>query len=110
MVDAPASKRCRRPFHRDVAGGRTVSFEFLRIEKTADGISYIAQPGGRPPTSFRLIESAAKRAVFENKAHDFPQRVTYKRQGDTLTAAIEGAVNGQNRRIEFPYKKTACGE
>src|SRR5262245_33485585 len=63
--------------HRDVTGDRTVSFEFLRIEKTAEGIAYIAQPQGRPPTSFRLIDSSQARVVFENKTHDFPQRIIY---------------------------------
>ena len=33
---------------RTVAGGRTTSFEFVRIEARADGIYYVAQPGGRP--------------------------------------------------------------
>ena len=28
--------------HRDVAGGRMVSFEFLRIESDADGLVYLA--------------------------------------------------------------------
>jgi hypothetical protein len=91
--------------HRDIAGERTVSFEFLRIEKTADGISYIAQPGGRPPTSFRLIESAAKRAVFENKAHDFPQRIIYWVEGDLLRARIEGEEKGKKQSMEWSWKK-----
>jgi hypothetical protein len=31
----------------------------------------VAQPQGRPPTSFRLIESSQTRAVFENKPTTF---------------------------------------
>jgi hypothetical protein len=42
-----------------------------------DGIFYIAQPQGNPPTEFRLTESLGNRVVFENKAHDFPQRIVY---------------------------------
>ena len=91
--------------HRDVAGGRAVSFEFLRIEKTADGIAYIAQPQGRPPTPFRLIESSASRAVFENKAHDFPQRIIYWTEGDALHARIEGDQNGRRQSMEWTWKK-----
>ncbi len=30
-------------------GGKT-AFEFLRIAETAEGLAYIAQPGGAPPT------------------------------------------------------------
>jgi hypothetical protein len=51
----------------------------------------------------------ANEVVFENPAHDFPKKITYKRDGDALTAAIEGPMGGQLRKIEFPYKKTACG-
>ena len=51
---------------RTVAGGQTVSFEFLRIESRADGTFYVAQPQGRPPVKFRLTLRAENRAVFEN--------------------------------------------
>jgi hypothetical protein len=33
---------------RTVEGGRTKSFEFMRIEARADGIYYVAQPGDGP--------------------------------------------------------------
>ena len=39
--------------NRTVARGRTIAFEFLRIESTAQGVVYWASPGGRyPPTPF----------------------------------------------------------
>ncbi len=34
--------------HRDVAGGKAVSFEFLRIALEAEGLTYWASPRGRP--------------------------------------------------------------
>src|SRR5262245_59842781 len=91
--------------HRDVNGDRTVSFEFLRIEKTPEGIVYIAQPQGRPPTSFRLVESSKTRVVFENKTHDFPQRIIYWLERDTLHARIEGAKDGRQQSMEWSWKK-----
>jgi hypothetical protein len=91
--------------HRDVAGDRTVSFEFLRIEKATEGIVYIAQPQGRPPTSFRLIQSSRNRVVFENKAHDFPQRIIYWIEADTLHARVEGDQNGRLRSMEWSWKR-----
>src|SRR5262245_31804725 len=63
--------------HRDVKGGRMVSFEFLRIQAAPEGIVYYASPRSRPPVPFALVESAGRRAVFENKQHDFPQRILY---------------------------------
>src|SRR5438128_8655557 len=32
------------------------SFEFLRIIQTAEGLSYFASPGGRPPVEFKARE------------------------------------------------------
>src|SRR5262245_15698819 len=55
---------------RTIVKDRMVAFEFLRIEKRADGIYYVAQPGGRPPTDFKLTQSTATSAVFENPKHD----------------------------------------
>jgi len=47
--------------------------------------------------------------VFENPAHDFPQRIIYRRRGtDSLLARIEGTVNGQTRAIDFPSARTRC--
>ena len=48
---------------RTIARDRMVGFEFLRIEKRAAGVFYVAQPGGRPPTDFKLTQSTATSAV-----------------------------------------------
>ena len=91
--------------NRTVAGGQTVSFEFLRIEARDDGIVYLASPGGRcPPTVFRLEDNHDNRAEFVNPEHDFPQRIVYRRKGDVLAAGIEGTVDGQRRASEWRWK------
>lgn len=95
--------------HRDVASGRTVSFEFLRIEAKPDGISYWASPGGAPATQFRLIELKGKRVVFENAKHDFPQRVIYWLGDDgALHAKIEGTMNGKPAAEEWTWHRAAA--
>jgi hypothetical protein len=92
--------------HRDVAGGRTVSFEFMRIEATPDAITYWASPGGRTATPFRLIEQKGKRAVFENAKHDFPQRIIYWVSDDgALHAKIEGTMNGKAAAEEWTWRR-----
>lgn len=73
---------------RTVRDGRAAAFEFLRIEARADGVFYVASPGGAPPTDFRLVTSEGTRAVFENPAHDFPQRIEYRLDGEALVARI----------------------
>ena len=71
-------------------------FEFLRVQAADDGVpSYFGQPRGRPAVAFRLIHSGPTSAMFENAAHDYPQRIGYQRDGDNLTATISMA-DGSN--------------
>ncbi len=87
------------------ASGKT-EFEFLRIAKTGKGISYFASPGGRPPVEFPMVESSAKRVVFDNPKHDFPQRICYWTEPDgKLAARIEGTINGQKRALEWRWER-----
>jgi hypothetical protein len=79
------------------------SFEFLRIADTPSGPAYFASPGGRPPVEFRLKESGERRVVFENAAHDFPQRILYWREGEALVARIEGTAKGKERSEEWRF-------
>lgn len=94
--------------NRTVIRGRTVAFEYLRIEKTDAGIIYLASPGGRyPPTAFELVESGPGRAVFGNPDHDFPQRIIYQRRGDRLEGRIEGEQDGRTEARDWFWKRTA---
>ena len=92
--------------HRDVKGGRLLSWEFLRIQATGTGIVYFASPRSAPPTAFKLVEMGAKRAVFENKEHDFPQRILYwVDAGGALHARIEGPQAGETVSEEWVWTK-----
>lgn len=91
-----------------VDGERLADFEFLRIEPHGDGLVYLAQPRGRPPTGFVLVESDGGRAVFANPAHDFPQRIAYWRDDVGLHAEITGPDGrGGERRLRLDYDR-AC--
>ena len=47
--------------------------------------------------------------TFENLAHDFPQRVMYRRVGgDSLVARVEGTRAGRTRGVDFAYRRAAC--
>lgn len=90
--------------HRDVAKGRTMSFEFLRIEQQGDQVVYLSMPGGRSPaTPFPLKEVSGTRVVFENPKHDFPQRIIYWKDGNDLRARIEGTMNGKAGSEEWRW-------
>jgi hypothetical protein len=90
--------------HRDVGKGRTMLFEFLRIEQQGDRIVYLSMPNGRSPaTAFPLKEMSGTRAVFENPQHDFPQRIIYWKDGNDLRARIEGTMNGKPASEEWRW-------
>ena len=85
-----------------------LTFEFLRITDLPDGMVYYASPIGGKPVEFKFKEAGDKRVVFENKEHDFPQRIIYWREGDNLAARVEGDVQGRLRSQEWhfvPLKK-----
>lgn len=94
---------------RTTAGEKTTEWEFLIIRQGAQGLDYVAKPSRQPEATFTATRASANEVVFENPAHEFPKRIIYRRDGDALMASIEGPMNGQNRRIDFPYKKAACG-
>ena len=91
--------------HRDVGKGRTLVFEFLRIEQQGDQIVYLSMPNGRSPaTPFPLKEVSGTRVVFENPTHDFPQRIIYWKDGNDLRARIEGTQNGKTGGEEWRWQ------
>ena len=61
--------------------------------------------GERVP--FKLTGTVAgKRYVFENKEHDFPQRVIYQLLPEgSLSARIEGTMNGKEKFSDFAYSR-----
>ncbi len=84
--------------------------EALRVEAREGGVFYVARPEGEGATAFRLTRCSESEAVFENPAHDFPSRITYRRRGDDgLFAVAEGAEDGGARRIEFTLTRTDGG-
>jgi hypothetical protein len=83
-------------YSRSGRGEALREWEFLRIAPGPDGaLAYQAQPGGRPAVLFRLVAHDGASATFENPAHDFPQRIRYVRDRETMTATIS-RIDGSN--------------
>jgi hypothetical protein len=86
-------------------GRSGASFEFMRIAKGADGkLAFHAMPSGAPATAFPVKSQAEQSVTFENLQHDFPQRVSYRREGDVLHARIEGMMGGKLESMTWVYK------
>ena len=95
---------------RTVKNDKTTGWEYMRIEQRADGIYFVSRPKeNAEDTAFKLIRSTKSEFVFENKDHDFPQRVIYKLQGDKMTGRIEGNNSGEFMYFDFPMNKVKCG-
>ena len=93
--------------HKDVKAGRMTGFEFLRIEVDSQSrVCYISMPGGAPPTSFCAIEITDRRVVFENRSHDFPQRILYWLDAaGRLHARIEGPLEGKEAAMDWVWSR-----
>jgi hypothetical protein len=78
------------------AGERLRSWEQMRIERTADGgFRFVAMPQGAPPVAFEAIGAGDDWIEFMNRENDYPQRIRYWRQGESLRARISLA-DGSN--------------
>ena len=105
-VWTPAKGSSMLGLHRDVKGGRTVEYEFLRIEAAPDGVTYWASPSGRPATPFRLAESSERRVVFSNPELPYPTRILYWLAPDGLLhARIEGTLKGKAASEEWSWNR-----
>jgi hypothetical protein len=94
---------------RTVADGSVESFEFLRIGHEKGTTTFYAQPNGVAPTGFTLSAHGADWARFENPAHDFPNRIEYRRDGEALNAQISGpGTEGKPMQIPFAYRRCAA--
>lgn len=58
------------------------------------------------PVPFTLIEINKNKFIFQNKEHDFPQRIVYElRTSNELIATIEGETNKGFKKIVYRYKR-----
>jgi hypothetical protein len=105
----PPSPARRLPRRRYVRDGRAVDFEFTRIDQTDSGAVITPHPKGVRSVSFAPKTIERNRAVWENSAHDFPQRILYTRVADdTLVARIEGRTPSGDRALEWRMMRATC--
>jgi hypothetical protein len=88
-----------------IRAGKPPMAEYAKITVEPAGVTYTAVVGNQPATPFVLKTAGDGEAVFENLAHDFPQRVFYRRCGADLCAGIEGMVDGKPARQEWRYTR-----
>ncbi|MGQ0712098.1 MAG: DUF6265 family protein [Gemmatimonadaceae bacterium] len=98
-----------RTLRRDPAGDSTIAWEFIRVHARGTDLVYAAQPHNQPAAEFMSESVSDSAVVFANPAHDFPQRIIYRRAGkDSLRARVEGTQGARTRGSDFPYARVAC--
>jgi hypothetical protein len=87
----------------------TILLERIRLHETAGEIFYVPiveDQNNQQPVSFRLISVENSKYTFENKLHDFPQRIIYNIiTSDSIVARIEGTKNGQTGGSDYYFKR-----
>jgi hypothetical protein len=63
----------------------------------------VVDQNNKRPVKFRLIFIGKGEFICENRSHDFPQRIAYRRIEDSLFASIEGTRNGKYSKVNFDF-------
>lgn len=79
--------------------GQPAGEELMRITRFADEWLFLASTGGRRITSFVRVPEVDGAWVFENREHDFPQRIGYRVMGDSLHTYI-ALLDDQSDRMD----------
>lgn len=66
-------------------------------------VSTVVGQNNNQPVSFKIIYMGRSEFISENKAHDFPQRIAYRRLKNNLFASIEGNRNGKYGKQNFDF-------
>ena len=80
----------------------------MRVAPAGKDAGLHVQPNGEMATVFAIVERGKDRVLFGSAAHDFPNRIEYRREGDALHAWIAGpGQDGKEMKIPFDYRR--CG-
>lgn len=87
--------------------GDTLWKESLKIELVEGVPYYVAStPGNKGAILFRMIQGDAQHAVFENKEHDFPKRISYTLETkNTVRVKLEGLERGQPKIQQLNFER-----
>lgn len=87
----------------------TIHFETMELMQNEDLLIYtstVKGENGNQAVSYRLIEDNDSLLVFENKKHDYPQKIAYSKENDTtIKAVIQGIQNKKQKTDSYLFKK-----
>ena len=87
----------------------TMSIESIELLQKGEDLFYIPTVKGQnndKPVTFKLTTATAMEFTFENLAHDYPQKIVYKKAGpNDLIATISGTQQGKKSTESYPMKR-----
>ena len=88
----------------------TLHSENIVLTQKGETLLYIPTVKGQndnKPVEFKMTESKTENEfVFENPAHDYPQKIVYKKVSDTnVVATISGKQQGKSSSESYPMSK-----
>jgi hypothetical protein len=92
-----------------VKGRDTVVQESVSLQERNGQLYYIPTVAGQNDgraVRFTLTAISDRHMVFENPAHDFPQKITYTLiHPDSLLAEISGKIQGEIKSRGYPMRR-----
>ena len=89
-----------------LAGPDTISFEKIKITDKNGTLYYVVNAPGDTAVAFKITSIKSDEFICENKAHDFPKKIHYVRNGNQLKATI----SGQGEAMDFNFVKKSSKE
>ena len=87
----------------------TMSIESIELLQKGEDLFYIPTVKGQnndKPVTFKLTTATAMEFTFGNLAHDYPQKIVYKKAGpNDLIATISGTQQGKKSTESYPMKR-----
>jgi len=93
-----------------VINADTIVLELINLQLSKNDLFYnpiVLNQNGEEPVSFKLTDKRENKYVFENKQHDYPQKIVYKQiSKDSFNAWIEGNQDGKFMRKDFKMTRS----
>jgi len=88
----------------------TIHFETIVLQQTGENLTYSANVKGQnenKPVSFSFTETNENQIVFENKKHDYPQKISYqKAPNNNIVATVSGVIEGKPSTEKYTLSKS----
>lgn len=90
-------------------GGDTVFAETVVLDEISETMAYtvtVPNQNDEKPVRFEMTSIDKNHITFENPAHDFPNKISYRKiTHDSIVAEISGNMDNKQESQKFPMKR-----